>query len=163
MGHTLNSDNDHQMLLQDQSRNHQESNLVTSSEIVVEFRHNISSSNRKGNDEIARVDIIRPQEFQETKIGEDSEAISLIKVKGKEPKKMVTIKENAGIYQRDSSDKQHQQQQKDKNILPISRDEPHSVKKHKVPRLLSVDTNINEKSDAFIRRKKAAMERELQH
>ncbi|KAF1002170.1 hypothetical protein AG4045_000321 [Apium graveolens] len=159
MGHTLNSNNEHQMLLKDQSRL-QDSNLVTSSEILVEFRHNIGSSNQKENDENSRVEIIQPQEVQETKFGGDLSAISFIKVKGKEPKKMVTIEEFAGKFQKDSSEEQQQQQQRNMNI---SRDEPHSIKKHRVPRLLTVDTNINEKSAAFIRKKKAAMERELQH
>lgn len=145
------------MLLKDQSRL-QDSNLVTSSEILVEFRHNIGSSNREENDENSRVDIIKPQEVQEPKFGGHLKDISFIKVKGKEPIKMVTIEEFAGRYQKDSSEEQQQQRN-----MNISRDEPHLVKKHRVPRLLIVDTNINEKSDAFIRKKKAAMERELQH
>ncbi|KAK1356096.1 hypothetical protein POM88_049352 [Heracleum sosnowskyi] len=159
MGHSLNSDNEHHMLLKDQSTL-QDSNLVTSSEILVEFRHNIGSSNRKENDENSRVDIVMPQDVQETKFGGVLKGISFIKVKGKEPKKMVTIEEFAGKYQKDSREEQQQKQQRNMNI---SRDEPHSVKKHRVPRLLTVDSNINEKSDAFIRKKKAAMERELQH
>lgn len=163
MGRTLNSDNDHQMLLKDQSSSPQDLSLVTSSEVLVEFRHNIGSSNRKEYDDISVVDIIKPQEVQETKARGDFGAISFIKVKGKEPQKMVTIKEMAGKYQKDGSEEQHHQQQRINNKLPISRDEPYSVKKHIVPRLLTVDTNINEKSDAFIRRKKAAMERDLQH
>lgn len=146
------------MLLKDQSRL-QDSNVVTSSEILVEFRHNIGSSNQKENDENSRVDIIKPQEVQETKFGGDLKAISFIKVRGKEPKRLVTIEEFAGKYQNHSSEEQQQQQRN----MNISRDEPHSIKKHRVPRLLTADTNINEKSDAFIRKKKAAMERELQH
>lgn len=161
MGHTLNSNNEHQMLLKDQSRL-QDSNLVTSSEILVEFRHNIGSSSFKENDENSRVDIIRPQEVQETKFGGDLKAISFIKVKGKEPKTMVTIEEFAGKYQKDSSEEQQQQPQQKRN-MNMSRDEPRPIKKHRVPRLPTGDTNINEKSDAFIRKKKAAMERELQH
>ncbi|WOG94809.1 hypothetical protein DCAR_0314106 [Daucus carota subsp. sativus] len=156
MGHSLNSDNGHQMLLKDQARNGQDSNLVNSSEILVEFRHHIGSSNQRETGDNSRVDIIRPKEVREAKGGGDFEAISLIKVKGKEPKKIVTIKEFTGKYQKDSS---VQQQQEDKSKLPVPKDQPHSVKKHVVPRLLTVDKNINERSDAFIRRKKAAMER----
>lgn len=156
----LDSDNDHQMLLQDQSKSLQESSLVSSPEIVVEFRHDIDPDNRIHIDETARVDIMKPQEVQETKHEEDFEVSSANIAKGKGPKMTVTIKENTEEYRKDSRDMQ--KEQKNKNIFPVATDEthkPHVTKKHKIPRLLSVEKNINEKSDAFIRSKKAAMRR----
>ncbi|KAL1816645.1 hypothetical protein ACET3Z_019219 [Daucus carota] len=159
LGHPLDSENDHQNLLQDQSSNLHDSSLVTSPEIVVEFRHNIEDQ-RIQIDETARVDVMAPQEIQETNLGEDIEVISANIGKGKGPMKTVSIKENAEEYRKDSRDKQ--QQQNDKNLIPVSGDEAHKppvTKKHRIKRLLSVETNINEKSDAFIRSKKAAMRR----
>lgn len=163
ISHPVDSDNDHQMLLQDQSRRLQESNLVASPEIVVEFRHDIDPDTQVHIDETARVDIMMPQEVQETKHGEDFEVSSAKIAKGKGPT-TVTIQENTEEYWKDSRDKQ--KEQKDKNIFPVPRDETHKppvMKKHKIPRLLSVEKNINEKSDAFIRSKKAAMRRTYSH
>lgn len=163
IGHTLDSDNDHQILLQDKSRNLQESSLVSSPEIVVEFRHNSDPDKRIHIDQTTSIDIMKPQEVQEAMHGEDFEVRSANIAKGKGPKKTVSVKENAEEKLKDRRDKQ---QQKDKGIFPVARDEadkPHVMKKHKVPRLLSVDTNINEKSDAFIRSKKAAMRRTYSH
>ncbi|KAK1398976.1 hypothetical protein POM88_008839 [Heracleum sosnowskyi] len=163
IGHPLESDNDHQMLLQDQSKSLQESSLVSSPEIMVEFRHDIDSDKRIHIDETTRVDIMKPQEVQETKHREDFEVSSANIAKGKGPK-TVSINENAEEYREDSRDKQ--QEQKDKNIFPVARDEAHKppvMKKHRIQRLFSVETNINEKSDAFIRSKKAAMRRTYSH
>lgn len=163
ISHPLDSDNDHQMLLQDQSRNLQESSLVSSPEIMVEFRHDIDPDKRIQIDETARVDIIKPQDVQETKHGKDSEVRSANIAKGKGPR-TVSIKENTEENSKDSRDKQ--EERKDKNIVPGPRDEahkPHVMKKHRIPRLLSVEANINEKSDAFIRSKKAAMRRTYSH
>ncbi|KAL8148978.1 hypothetical protein AgCh_006111 [Apium graveolens] len=160
----LDSDNDRQMLLRDQSRSLQESSLVSSPEIIVEFRHNIDPDNRIHIDGTARVDIMRPLEVEETKHRKDFEVSAANIAKGKGPKMTVTIKENTEEYRKDSRDKQ--KEQKDENILPVPRDEtykPQVMKKHKIPRLLSVETNINEKSDAFIRSKKAAMRRTYSH
>lgn len=164
IGHTLDSDHDHQMLLQDQSRNLQETSLDSSPEIVVEFRHDVDRDKRIQIDETARVDILMPREVQETKLAEDFEVSSANIAKGKGPK-TVTNKENAEEYWKDST-RDKQKELIDKNIFPEPRDEahkPHVMKKHRIPRLLSVETNINEKSDAFIRSKKAAMRRTFSH
>lgn len=166
MGHTPNSDTDGEILLHDLSRKGEDqSDAISSSEIVVEFRHteedwtskvdNLNAAllsdhvKQKENDQMARIGINMKPQVQ----GTSAEATSTNVVKGKGPKKTATIKH-------DQKDRDKQQQQQDNNIpttVSSTVESDQSVRKPKLPRLLSVTSNINEKSDAFIESRLKAM------
>ncbi|KAK4441705.1 hypothetical protein Salat_0505400 [Sesamum alatum] len=121
-------------------------------EITIEFRHTDGSGNRTQTDEQPTV-LKGPAPTSDQKSGAVTQAKGL--QDGKRPRKSVTIKESVG-----EDDKKQKAKKEEANQV---NDQPHEDTKPKPPRhwgpLLSVASNINEKTEAFISSRKRAMRR----
>ncbi|KAL2236510.1 uncharacterized protein LOC110012187 [Sesamum indicum] len=131
-----------------------------SDEITVEFRHTDGSENRTQIDErpTVRNGLEEKQKQEDGSVTSDQKSGAVAQAKGiqegKHPRKSVTIKESVGEDEKEKAKKEEANQVKD---------QPREDTKPKPPRhwgpLLSVASNINEKTEAFISSRKRAMRR----
>lgn len=160
LGHTSSYDTSREILLHDMSRNEDRLD-TTSSEVMIEFKHNedwtskvnninaaiLKDGKQEENDQTIRSGFAKkPKVLSTTSVG-DLEGSG---TKGKGPKKTITFKDD--------------NKEKDKQISAtpvVAEGEGEIVRRLKHPRLLSVTSNINEKSDAFIKSRLEAMRNNL--